>query len=139
MNWKENFYETKVKPFLKFEIEASERIKNKFNVEIVSFNDDNKYDFIDANNIKYEVKCDKYSNISGNFFIEFKGYHKNSGISNTKANYYIITNEDNYYMILTEKLLKLCKKYGNVRNTKDKLTFGYIINCNIIICNSIII
>ena len=33
-SWQTNFFNTKVKPFLKYEVEASERIKKLFNVEI---------------------------------------------------------------------------------------------------------
>ena len=40
--WKEHFYNKHVKPFLKYEIEAAERIKKLFDVDIISFNDDNK-------------------------------------------------------------------------------------------------
>jgi len=70
------FYEVYVKPHQKYEEEAAERIKNKFNVEILNFNDNNEYDFIDSNDNKYEVKYDGYSNISNNFFIVFLGYGK---------------------------------------------------------------
>ena len=138
-SWQTNFYNTKVKPFLKYEFEASERIKKLNNVEILHFNNDNKYDFIDSNNIKYEVKYDGYSLKSGYFFIEYKGYGKPSGISTTEAHYYIITDGTNYYMICTKQLKTLCNCYGSTRCTKDGLTFAHIININIIISNSQII
>ena len=134
-SWQTNFFNTKVKPFLKYEVEASERIKKLFNVEIKSFNNNNKYDFIDNNNIKYEVKYDGYSIKSGNFYIEYKGYGKASGIATTEANFYIITEGTNYYLIEVKILKKLCCQYGIIRCTKDGLTFGNIISCNIIINN----
>ena len=135
-SWQTTFYNTKVKPFLKYEQEAAKRINKLFNVEILNFNNDNKYDFIDSNNIKYEVKYDGYSIKSGNFFIEYKGYGKPSGISTTEAQYYIITDGNNYYMICTKKLKGLCAQYGVTRCTKDGLTFAHIINSNIIVGNS---
>ena len=135
-SWQTTFYNTKVKPFLKYEQEAAERIKKLFNVEILNFNNDNKYDFIDSNDIKSEVKYDGYSIKSGNFLIEYKGYGKPSGISTTEAQYYIITDGNNYYMICTKQLKSLCAQYGVTRCTKDGLTFAHIININIIIGNS---
>ena len=138
-NWKTQFYEQKVKPFEKYEMEASERIKKLYNVDIYELfnkNNGNKYDFKDSNDIKYEVKYDGYSVKSGNFFIEYKGYDKPSGISTTQAKFYIITDGDKYFMIDTQLLIKLCNEYGNIKQTKDKLTYGYCINRNIIIFNS---
>ena len=66
-SWQTSFYNTRVNLFFKYELEASKRIKNLFNVQILNFNNDNKYDFIDSNNIKYEVKYDGNSLKSGNF------------------------------------------------------------------------
>ena len=137
----QKFYLNKVKPYEKYEKEASEKIKIIFNVEIYElFNksNGNKYDFI-AGNKKYEVKYDASSNVTGNFYIEYSGYGKPSGISISEADYYIITNGKQYYMIDINILKTLCKKYGIIRTTKDKLTFGHCINTNIIIENSIII
>lgn len=132
------FYKKFVKPFEKYEVEAANRIKNKYNVDIVNFNNDNRYDFIDSNNVKYEVKYDGYSNISNNCFIEFIGYGKPSGISVTESKYYIITDGNQYLLIETDKLKKLIVNWPS-KFTKDGLTAGYIISKTIIINNSIII
>jgi len=129
------FYEKFVKPYQKYEEEASERIKKHLNVEIVKFNNNNEYDFIDSNEIKYEVKYDGYSNTSNNFFIEFLGYGKPSGITVSQAKYYIITDGNLYLLILTKKLKKLIKNCP-IKFTKDGLTAGYIISKNIIISQS---
>jgi len=142
MNWKENFYKTKVKPYEKYEKEAAERVAKLYKVEIFELfnkNNGNKYDFVDSNNIKYEVKFDRYSLKSGNFFIEYFGYCKLSGISITEANYYIITDEQNYYLISVKKLKKICEKNGYEKRTKDNLTRGYCIQKEFIIKNSQII
>ena len=128
------FYEKFVKPYQKYEEEAAERIKKHLNVEIVKFNNNNEYDFVDSNEIKYEVKYDGLSNTSNNFFIEFLGYGKPSGIKVTQAKYYIITDGNLYLLILTKKLKKLIKNCP-IKFTKDGLTAGYIISKNIIIAN----
>jgi len=99
----------------------------------------NKYDFKTDDNIKYEVKCDKSSNKTGNFYIELLTYNnKPSGISTTKSDYYIITNTINYYMISTSILKLLCKNM-RVLTLKDKSSTGFIVPCHIVISNSIII
>ena len=138
ISWKENFYNVNVSPYEKYEMEACERIKRKFNVELISFNKTNKFDFVTSDNISYEVKADLKSVKTNNFFIEFKGYYKPSGIKTSQASFYIITNGTNYYLIEINALKELCNsKHAKIRNTKDKLTYGFIINKNIIISRSI--
>ena len=136
-SWQTTFYKTKVKPYERYEREAAERIQKLNKLEIVSFCNDNKYDFIDSLVIKYEVKYDRASNNTGNFYIEYNGYGKLSGISTTEAQYYIITDGINYYLIRTDKLKSLCAQYGVIRTTKDLKTFGCVINCDIVICHSL--
>ena len=133
-----NFYKKYVKPYEKYEVEASERIKKQFNVNIVNFNNNSDFDFIDEKEVKYEVKYDGYSNVSNNFFIEFLGYGKATGINITQAKYYIITDGNIYSLILTKKLKKLVKNCP-IKFTKDGSTAGYIIDKNIIISNSTLI
>lgn len=139
MSFNDIFYKNKVVPYLIYEVEASKRISKLFNVEIIKFNDNNKYDFKDSNKIKYEVKADLFSLKTNNFYVEYAGYGKPSGIKTTEAKYYIITDGNNYYMIETILLLKLCHTFGKIKITKDKLTHGYCIIKNIIISNSQII
>ena len=71
------------------------------------------YDFI-YGKTKYEVKYDKRSLTTNNFFIECMFNNKNSGIHTTEAKYYIITNGNQYYKIKV-KYLKI-----------DMLKFPYI-------------
>lgn len=139
--WKNEFYKNKVQPYEKYEAEASKRISLKYNVDIYKLfhkNNGNKYDFKDSNKIKYEVKFDGYSLKSKNFFIEFEGYGKASGINITISDNYIITDGINYYMIPTAKLKEICKDCI-IRNTKDKLTYGYTVPVQLIINESVII
>ena len=79
------------------------------------------------------------SRLQSNFFIEFLGRNNaSSGISTTKADYYIITNSIVYYMIQTNVLKLLCKN-KRILTLKDKSASGFIIPCNVIIEKSIII
>ena len=140
-DWKTQFYKTNVQPYEKYEILAADKIKKIYNKEIENLldeNNGNKYDFI-CDNIKYEVKCDIASIKYSNFFIEYFGYSKPSGIAITQSNYYIITDAENDYLIETDKLKELCNIHGTLKTTKNKTTIGYVINKNIVISNSKII
>ena len=132
------FFLKQLKKYQKYEVLAADKICILNDVNIINYNEDNKYDFLTSDNLKYEVKADEYSSKSGNFFIEFYGYNKPSGITTTEANYYIITDTINYYMIDVDKLKILCTG-DNIKKTKDSSTFGHIISIEIIISNSIII
>ena len=139
--WKDDFYKNKVQPYEKYEEEASKRISLKYKVDIYKLFDKkngNKYDFIDSNKIQYEVKFDGYSIKSKNFFIEFEGYGKPSGINVTLADNYIITDGLNYYLINTLKLKTICKECI-IRTTKDKLTYGYTVPVQLVINESVVI
>ena len=63
---------------------------------------------------------------------------QSSGIAITKSNYYIITDTINYFLIDTLKLKELIENNTfKTVTTRDKLTFGYLVNKNIIIEKSI--
>ena len=62
------FYD-KLKEFQPYEVIASEKVKKLFDVKIISFNNDYRYDFIDSNGHKYEVKTEPTSKRTGNYFI----------------------------------------------------------------------
>ena len=132
------FFLKQLKKYQKYEVLAADKVCIFNDVNIINYNEDKKYDFLTSDNLKYEVKADEYSLKSGNFFIEFYGYNKPSGITTTEANYYIITDTINYYMIDVDKLKILCTG-DNIKKTKDSSTFGHIISIEIIISNSIII
>ncbi len=70
--------------YKKYEILASERIKDKYNVDVKKWCDNNKFDFMTSDNIKYEVKCEPSSLKTFNCFIEYFAYGVPSGISITK-------------------------------------------------------
>jgi hypothetical protein len=136
-----NNFLDKLKLYQPYEMEASKKIESKFNVNILNFCNKYEFDFIDSNLIKYKVKCDKVSEITNNFFVEFKGYGKASGIT-TKANYYIFYNaKGNFYLISVAKLKRTIKEIENIKviPTKDKQTYGYLIKTDTIIKCSIIL
>ena len=73
------------------EAKARTAIINYYNVEIKNITDDdthkiNIYDFETTNDIKYEVKGDRLSIKTGNFYIEYSAFNKPSGISISTAN-----------------------------------------------------
>jgi hypothetical protein len=122
-----------LKKYKKYEAIASDLIKERDNVEIIGRCDNFKYDFITSKGIKYEVKCDEASLKYGNYFIEFMGYDKPTGISTTQADYYIICDTINYYEIPVDKIKELVKIYGRVKKpTGDGSTYGHLIKCSII-------
>lgn len=74
--------------------------------------------------IKIEVKTDEASNRTGNFFIEFKQYGTPSGITTTNADYYIINDTVNYYLISTKEiqlLINTLSELGNLKKAKHIL------------------
>ena len=109
-----NFKKQLVK-YQPYEKIAADKIASLNNVSILSFCDNYKYDFETSDNLKYEVKTDEASIKTNNIFIEFYGYNKPSGISITEANFYIINDTINYYLISVKNLKQLiydnnCKK-----------------------------
>ena len=137
--WQDNFHKKFVLPFEKYEIEAITRIKNKFNVELLKRCNTSKYDFKMSNKMRYEVKADLMSRRTGNFYIEYFGYGKPTGLSVTKSDFYIITDGIDYYMIATEHLQDLCKTCSKNIGTKDKTTVGYVISKTVIVNNATLI
>ena len=112
-----------------FEIIASEKICLLNNTQLLKFNNDYRYDFKTCDKLRYEVKTDVISIKSNNLFIEFESYKKTSGISISKANYYIFCDTIDYYLIQTQKLKEILNNIENKKivSTKDKLTYGYLI------------
>lgn len=90
-----------------------------------------------------EIKCDRACSRTGNVFVEFEDAGKPSGISLSKAKYYVFTlyKEDRklqtHIMIPTSRLKKLMKKYpvkkggdnwearGHIIPAIDLLTYEY--------------
>ena len=122
---------------------AIEKIKLFYDVEIMNIQKEDNYkimlhDFETSKNLKYEVKADYASEITGNFFCEFiDDWGKLSGISISDADFYIICSCDVFYMIAIEKLKELTI---NKRIVKKKNSGkGYLIPMIEFKTNSIII
>lgn len=107
-------------------------------------------DIIDSSNniIKVEVKTDGKSRYTDNYFIEFENNNKLSGIAITEADYYIINDTLDYYLIEVKELINLIDVLSNdnklkkrtakeTLNNKTRYTKGFIIPKNEIIKNSI--
>ena len=62
--------------------------------------------------VKIEVKRDIGSKDTENYFIEHECNYKPSGITTTKANYWVIYDEPTFHWIKTCKLKSLCHLYG---------------------------
>ena len=105
----------------KYEKLAAEKICIKNNVSVVHFCRNYKFDFQTNDNLTYEVKHDKTSVLTNNFFIEFLSDGKPSGISISEAEYYIIISGNNYYLIKT----------SNIRELIDNEEYIRIVNVNI--------
>ena len=114
---------------------AAKKICVKNHVEIDHFCENYKDDFQTSDGLKYELKHDKASVVTGNFFIEYASNDNPSGITSTQANFYIINSNNEYYLIDVEKIKlmineKKCKKIVHVNITNstrgflfDKLLF----------------
>ena len=117
-----------------YEIIASEKVCLLNNTKLIKFNNDYRYDFKTSDKIKYEVKTDELSLKTNNLFIEFESYKKPSGISSSKAHFYIFCDTIDYYLIETQKLKNILCNIENKKivSTKDKLTFGFLLRKEII-------
>jgi hypothetical protein len=128
-----------------YEHESRLKIAKKYNVEVIEIQDETNfkkvhYDFKTSDNISYEVKADLMSQTTNNFFIEYEGYNKPSGLTITKAEKHILISGDEYYLIDTQQIKQLIKtnKYKKVM-TQNKSTKGYLIPKEAIIRYSIIL
>ena len=121
-----------------YETLSAERVCRRNSVKIIEICENADFDFKTDDGLTFEVKADTVSLKTNNFFIEFLGYGKPSGIDITKANYYILTDTEKYYLIETDKL-KLLVENCSTRKTADGSTYGYLISRKIISENSVCI
>ena len=123
-----------------YEIIASEKVCLLHNTKLIK-KADYRYDFKTCDKLRYEVKSDELSLKTNNLFIEFESYKKPSGISSSKAHYYIFCDTIDYYLIEINTLKTILSNIENKKivSTKDKLTFGYLVRKEVIFiqCNKI--
>jgi hypothetical protein len=118
-----------------YEIKAFEQLKKYKNNDNLTciYNNDYKFDFKTNENKTYEIKADKMSLTTGNFFIEYWCNFKPSGICKTKADYYIITDTINYYMVPTSDIVNYINNEGpptKAFKSDVGLVKGYLIKIN---------
>lgn len=145
------YYNDTFKPLLElgqfYEKKASDRIIKHFKLirPTIEFNDTKEYD-IKIDDVKYEVKTDIKAVKTNNIFIEFVALNKPSGISTTKAHYYIIVIPHKvplYLLIEVSTLQTLINNKYFIKvfqpNEKNNYTGGYIFTVDTLISNSTLI
>ena len=125
-----------------YELLALEKIKklNMVDVKQTQTKENFKimfHDFETMDDLKYEVKADFASEVSGNFFCEFAIMDKPSGLLISDADYYIIVSCGIFHLIHIDKLkeLTLVARIARTRYGSE----GYIISMTDIKANSQII
>ena len=113
-----------------------ERIEKLNNVKLTMRQDATNYktmhsDFLTSDGLKYECKCDRLSDITGNLFIEFlDGREKIAGIALSDANFYIFYTHQ-LYILIDIQILKELTINKQIRRGKDG-TKGYIIKWELV-------
>ena len=87
---------------------AQQIIKNAMNVDIIQTCKNSDYDFTDSNNITYEIKADRKSHITNNFFITYgqktiaNTEFQPACISKSKSDYHMLLCGDSFYKVKTD-------------------------------------
>ena len=77
--------------------------------------------------IKIEVKTDYKSRQTGNCFIEFSQYGKASGFATTEADYYVINDTIDYYLISVDdigEILRIMDEDNELNDISVRIPFG---------------
>ena len=90
------------------------------------------YDYyikLNGEKIRYEVKSDRMACRTGHIVIEYRNGDKLTGISISKADYWIyFTIYNNYnvvYKFKTEELKELCENYGTIKGGQGGVSHMY--------------
>jgi hypothetical protein len=129
-------FKLKLKQYEPYEDVVALKLINKLNLEpTYETCITNSFDIKLSNHLTYEIKCDVMASKTKNFFIEYFGYGKPSGIKTTQANFYVISFDlMNYYQISVIELRKLLATHNyKIICTKDKSTYGQLVPINDII------
>ena len=114
------------------EEKARNVIVNTYNVEISKITGDNnykrkQYDFKTSDGIRYEVKGDRLSSKTGNFFIEYMGYERPSGIETTAANKWMLLYDESFYVVRIQDLRRLTIQATRTSQTRETNTWGKLV------------
>ena len=88
--------------FAPYEDILAQKLINHFDLKPPTYSksNDNKFDIILSNNATYELKCDTIANQSKNVFVEHYSRGKPSGISTSKADFYVFCfGNEKFYVI----------------------------------------
>ena len=108
---------------LPMEIMAQNIIKRDYGVQIIETCNNADFDFKDSNNITYEIKADRRSISTHNFFITYaqqtlaNSELQPAGISKSKADYHMLMYGESFYKIKTADL-----RFCILKNAYPKLT-----------------
>lgn len=113
-----------------------EKLCKLYNLSLVSQCKNKTYDFKLSNNKTYEVKSKNNFFKYDELYIECARIKLNnnikikepSGIHTTTSDYYIVTNHDKYYLVLTTDLLELCYNCNKIMQYYN--TFQYAVSTN---------
>ena len=95
------------------EIYVLDKIQKKYSQAYIVDGYFKEYDiFIPELNFGVEVKCDNRSLKTGNIIIETESAGTRSGISTTKAKYWVIYDGRHYNWLLTDNIRKCIKDYN---------------------------
>ncbi len=83
-----------------------------------------------------EVKYDKKSEFTGNFFIETSFNGELSGIELSESTYYVFADRDNFYWIATDALKWVVRDFREItlRGEDGTIVTGKLINRDYLIC-----
>ena len=96
------------------------RLKNKYPKSILIEGYFKDFDiYVPETDTKYEIKSDIKSNETGNYLIEVEHYGKPSALLTTKADYWIIYDQENWVCVKPNELkdLILLNGYRQVKTT----------------------
>lgn len=95
------------------------RIKNKYPKAYIEEGYKKEWDiFIPELNLGVEVKFDEKSKLTGNIFIEINFNGKASGISTTKAGYWVIYDGKEYNWFTTDNIHKCLMENKGLKRSK---------------------
>ena len=107
---------------------AQQIIKNAMNVDIIQTCKNSDYDFTDSNNITYEIKADRKSHITNNFFITYgqktiaNTEFQPACISKSKSDYHMLLYGDSFYKVKTDiiRFLAFSNDYRKVTSVNGR-------------------
>ena len=122
---------------LPMEIMAQNIIRRAYGVQIIETCNNADFDFKDSNNITYEIKADRRSISTHNFFITYaqqtlaNSELQPAGISKSKADYHMLMYGESFYKIKTADIRlfifkNVCPKLTHM-NSRNEESHGLLV------------